>query len=302
MRIVHEWGKYIAVEKNGVERLRYNYQLPDDPAPSAPKPFFHPIRTPEGLEVTAEAPLDHTWHRGLWFTFKFVNGVNYWEERDAVFGRQVTLEPPAIHASDEIEDVVRISGPLEWRDAKGGAEAVRIDEQRVLDIRFAEDDALIVDWHSTLVPREDVTLDRTPYTTWGGYGGVVVRLTQAVQKQRILLANRTETDRPTGQPHPWGAIDAQLDTLQDRYVGFLFLPSPDNRRYPEPMYGTAKPFFNFFGPAPLFHEPLKLAKGEPLRHACRVVILPRRVDASEADGYHREWLRLHEKGSAAEAG
>ncbi|HVK05540.1 MAG TPA: DUF6807 family protein [Armatimonadaceae bacterium] len=295
MRVVHEWGKFVAVEKDGVERIRYNYQLPDDPEPSAPKPFCHPIRTPEGIEITAESPLDHFWHRGLWFTFKFVNGVNYWEERDPVFGRQVTLEPPAVHASAEVESAVRISGPLEWRDNKDGEEKARLFEERTLDIRFGDDGEMFVDWHITLAPREDVVLDRTPYTTWGGYGGVVVRLSQAVHKQRVLLADGTETDRPTGEPHPWAAIDAQLDTRRDRHAAVLFLPSPNNRRYPEPMYGTAKPWFNFFGPAPLFHEPLSLKKGELLRHACRVVILPRRIDASGADGYHREWLRLHAK-------
>ena len=53
MRVIHEWGRFLSIEENGVERLRYQYQMEGDPLPSAPKPFIHPIRTPAGLEMTA---------------------------------------------------------------------------------------------------------------------------------------------------------------------------------------------------------------------------------------------------------
>ena len=43
------------------------------------KPYFHPLRTVEGTTLTAERPADHIWHYGLWFSWKFINGVNYWE-------------------------------------------------------------------------------------------------------------------------------------------------------------------------------------------------------------------------------
>src|SRR5437773_4262742 len=65
-----------------------------------PKPFFHPLHTPAGHCLTLFEPHDHFWHRGLWFTIKFINGENFWEENDA-FGTQRTLLPPAVmHAPD----------------------------------------------------------------------------------------------------------------------------------------------------------------------------------------------------------
>ena len=44
------------------------------------KPFFHPLCLADGTELTALRPADHVWHRALWFSWKFINGLNYWEE------------------------------------------------------------------------------------------------------------------------------------------------------------------------------------------------------------------------------
>ena len=286
LRVFHEPGRHLRVEQNGVERLRYEYQLPGDPSPSAPKPFCHPIRTPGGVEMTALSPGDHPWHRGLWFAWKYVNGVNYWEENQEIVGRQVTLAPPEIESVDT--DAVRWTSEIAWRDdAEKGVERTRLLERRTITCQAVPDGALILDWDVTQTARQEVTLDRTPFTTWGGYGGLFVRMTQRLHAQRIVLAGGTVTQRPTGESYRWGAIEGALE--DGSAAAFVFLPSPQNPRGPEePFYGAARPDWNFFGPAPLFHEPLRLAAGETLRHRYRVLVLPRRVDADEADGYHRE--------------
>ena len=45
------------------------------------KPFVHPLCLPDGRCVTDIRPKDHPWHLGLWFCWKFINGLNYWEPR-----------------------------------------------------------------------------------------------------------------------------------------------------------------------------------------------------------------------------
>ena len=49
-------------------------------------PYFHPLRTVDGRLLTWDRPPDHLWHHGLWFSWKFINKVNYWEI-DAKTGR-----------------------------------------------------------------------------------------------------------------------------------------------------------------------------------------------------------------------
>jgi hypothetical protein len=45
------------------------------------RPNLHPVAAPSGAVLTRDAPDDHPWHHGLWFTIKFVNGENFWEEQ-----------------------------------------------------------------------------------------------------------------------------------------------------------------------------------------------------------------------------
>ena len=44
------------------------------------KPYFHPVALVDGPVLTCLSPRDHPWHRALWFSWKMLNGVNYWEE------------------------------------------------------------------------------------------------------------------------------------------------------------------------------------------------------------------------------
>jgi len=46
-------------------------------AKSEGQPYFHPLRLPDGMETAALRPADHPWHRGLWWSWKYINGVNY---------------------------------------------------------------------------------------------------------------------------------------------------------------------------------------------------------------------------------
>ncbi len=47
--------------------------------PQGIRTFFHPVYSPDGTLLTAEAPKDHPWHLGLWFCWKYINGLNYWK-------------------------------------------------------------------------------------------------------------------------------------------------------------------------------------------------------------------------------
>ena len=51
----------------------------------AAKPCFDPLGLVDGVSLIWKSPPDHPWHHGLWFSWKEINGVNYWEE-DATTG------------------------------------------------------------------------------------------------------------------------------------------------------------------------------------------------------------------------
>jgi len=72
------------------------WQLSFDPAKG--KPFFHPVSVNGGTSLTNFRPEDHPWHYGLWFSWKLINGANYWEENRQTGRAQGTTRwnPPKI--------------------------------------------------------------------------------------------------------------------------------------------------------------------------------------------------------------
>src|SRR3954452_21345526 len=48
--------------------------------PAKGKPFSDPLTTSSGTSLTKVLSPELPWHYGLWFSWKFINGVNYWEE------------------------------------------------------------------------------------------------------------------------------------------------------------------------------------------------------------------------------
>ena len=48
--------------------------------PTKGKTFFNPLTAGNGVSLTNFKPEDHPWHYGFWFSWKYINHVNYWEE------------------------------------------------------------------------------------------------------------------------------------------------------------------------------------------------------------------------------
>lgn len=240
---------------------------------TAPKPFLHPVHTPAGHALSLFEPADHRWHRGLWFAIKFVNGDNFWEERPPFGEQRVSAIPRVTH---DAADDARIEMDLDWITPDGHRVIV---EQREIRAR-ATDDAYVIDWATTLTPDRDVTLDRTPYTTWGGYGGLSFRGTRNWLVDRFLLSDGSVEGRPAGQAGAWCEMSGPIDGGSDLRAGVAMLDHPDNPRHPTPWYAGGPGSGNFINAALLFHEPMALAAGEPLALRYRVLV---HDDAWEVD-------------------
>jgi hypothetical protein len=232
---------------------------------AAPKPFLHPVRTPAGHALSLFEPADHRWHRGLWFTIKFVNGDNFWEENPPFGEQQVSGIPTIAHVSP---DETTVALDLDWV-APGGDRVIA--ERREIRSR-AVDDAFVIDWATTLTPDVDVTLDRTPYTTWGGYGGLSFRGTRNWLVKRFLLPDGPVEGRPAGQRGAWCEMSGPVDGGPNLTAGVAMLDHPDNPRHPTPWYAGGPQTGNFLNAALLFHEPMTLAAGQPLALRYRVLV------------------------------
>jgi hypothetical protein len=266
------------VTVDGTERWRYAYG-------ARRRPFIHPLTTPAGHVLTRDAPDDHPWHHGLWFAIKFVNGENFWEEYDE-YGVVHHVATPKVEHDGPRQSVV---GALEW--IRPDRETVVIREDRRLTFVPIDDDSYAIDLVTTLTPEADVVLDRTPFTTWGGYGGLAFRGRADLHDTRILLADGLVRDRVLGERAPWLDLSGLVGGADgEAAAGIAVFDPVGNPGHPVPWYGSTRAdtygdegWSNFFNAAFLWDGPVAVARHEPLSLRYRVVV---HDGLGEADRLH----------------
>lgn len=129
--------------------------------PTAGKPFYHPLRVPHGPPLTMLNPADHPWHYGLWFSWKYINQANYWEQ-NAETGRAegaTTWTPPHVHTLPDGR--ANITLHLNYVHPSG---RIDLTESRLILIsRVKTDGSYTIDWSSEFTAGPaGALLDRTP--------------------------------------------------------------------------------------------------------------------------------------------
>jgi hypothetical protein len=264
MILTHDVGTSLAIHLPGQKHARLKYVYG-----GKPKPFFHPLCSPHGEVLSMFEPHDHVWHRGLWFTIKFVNGENFWEEttpdktgtQRCVVSSVVVTTPTADSAAFDCKQ--------EW--VRPGGETI-FDETRSWMYQPLRSDAYAIDFRTTLTPRREVLLDRTPFTTWGGYGGLTFRGSRTWQNTKLLFSDSTTSDRPTPQKNvTWCDLSGKVDGGKDLTAGVAIFDRPGNPRHPVPWYGSTGPG-HYFNAAFLFEETMTLQAGQSLSFNYRVLV------------------------------
>ncbi len=249
----------------------------------APRPYVHPLTTPSGAVLSVEAPADHPWHHALWFTVKFVNGENFWEE----YGEFGLLRAVAVRETDD-----SVEADLEWIAPDG--DSVRLRETRTMTPVPIDADAYAIDWTERLSVAADTILDRTPFTTWGGYGGLTLRGAPDWTDTVIRLDDGVARDRALGEPSTWLALDGQV---QGQPVGVTLNSHPDNPRSPSPWYASTRAdtygegWANFVNAAFLWAEPLTLAAGDRLDLRYRVIVHDGEWSTERIQAAYADWVQ-----------
>ena len=236
-----------------------------------PKSYFHPLATVDGEVLTGFEPADHPWHRGLWWSWKFINGLNYWEEDPTSRKSEGDIE--LTHATVEPGDDFSARAELRFSYHPPGQPAVMTEQRRLVIGRPNAAGQFTIDWTSEFTAGDaPVKLDRTlppnqpGGASYGGYAGLSLRFPPGVTGWNFRTSEgATRGSTGNGKSARW------LD-LSGATAGITVFDHPGNIRQPSPWYLYESPQLLFFSPAVLFNEPLELAARQTVKFTYRIVV------------------------------
>lgn len=283
-------GKSIALRRGDAIIWQFRY------GPDQPKPHFHPVALPDGRVVTWDRPPDHVWHHGLWFSWKFIQGVNYWEP-DAATGKVPgRTEWRNVEFTTRPDLSARIEMDLSYRADDGPAV---LAEKRAIAISAPDAHGTYhFDWTSAFTAgAKDVILDRTPLEgepggqPWGGYAGLSIRLAEGLKDRR---ADTTEGPLEFNEDSRSRSRARALDyhgLIGGKPVGVAICDHPDNLKHPSPWYVIRDDPMSYFSPAVLCYGPHTLPAGQSFTLRYRVIIHEGRWDSKRLEREYNEFVK-----------
>ncbi|BCW57812.1 PmoA family protein [Arthrobacter sp. StoSoilB20] len=278
----------------------YTYRPTDDQYES-PRPYFHPLTTLEGDEVTISRPWDHVWHKGLSWALPNVGEHNFWG--GATYTRETgysNLDNNGAmnHEAFTSIEVTGIEGggagitaaeTLLWTAqpavtaqpdesaaaSKTEAGSPLIREQRRFAIQLLPaGNAWTILFESTMENVSGAEIGIGSPTTEGrdnaGYGGLFWRGPRSFTGGEFRSENGTGGDEFMGTRSPWIAFTGQHD-VTCRKSSILFVEDQANPGASNQWFARSS-MFACLGSAPFFSEVVPLKEGQPLTYRYAVVI------------------------------
>jgi hypothetical protein len=247
------------------------------------KPYFHPLSSLDGNALTWLHPEDHPWHRALWFSWKTINALNYWEEdKTTVTAVHVTAAPDF----SAMIDMTLSYHPPDKEEVLCEKRLIQVSAPR-------KDGSYRIDWRSGFTATSaDVLLDRTPIAGEpggagaGGYAGLSLRLAKETRGWTLADSEGRLDLAIHGTKSAW--VDAS-GSLGGKTYGLCVFDHPSNARYPSAWYINKE--MPFFSPAFLFDKPYALEKGRELSVKYRILIHSGATDKTDLDKEAKEFAK-----------
>jgi len=261
---------------------RFNADLARDS-----KPYFDPLAVAGGPSLTLPRPADHPWHLGHWFSWKLINGVNYWEEDKRGRAAGITeWDAPTADLRPDFSAAFTLNLRYRPRPTKKDATPppAVLAEHRVITVSApAADGSYRIDWTQKFTALADARLDRTPVsgeprgTSWGGYAGLSVRLSNSLKNVTTIASTigRTRYDNRRRMDVFGAPAVEQSGEIDGRAYGLAVLAHPSTARSGD-WYLIEQRNFTYTNAATLLKGPLTLRKGETLTLRHRVIVHPDR--------------------------
>ncbi len=235
--------------------------------PKFGKPFFNPVGVVGGPSLANFKPQDHPWHYGLWFSWKYINGANYWEEDRATGKAEGATHWSTPTIETQPDGRAKIHLELTYQHPSG-----RIDVTEQRDLEISAPDATgsyTIDWKAVFkIGAAGALFDRTAMPgepngkVNGGYAGLSVRLAPPPLKMEMVSAQGPIDKFENGRARPNSPAVAANFSEGEKPVGAIAIFSDEkNAGSQVPWYLINSADFRFACAAILAPKPIKLDPG-----------------------------------------
>jgi len=273
------------------------WQFSFDPAKG--KPFFHPLTAGNGVSLTNFKPSDHPWHYGFWFSWKYINHVNYWEEDRATGKAEGATRWTVPKIETHPDGSATIQFNVNYINPSNNV--VDMAEKRELKISAPKSDgSYTIDWSAKFKAGKDgAILDRTPMPNEpngkvnGGYAGLGLRMASAPLTMSVLCTTGAVTHFESDRARPNAAAVGCNFSDGTNFVGAIAIFSdPKNAGENAPWYLINSDTMRFACAAILAPKILTLVPGEKMDLNYRIAIQPQAwtVDSLRMD--YAGWQKM----------
>ena len=274
----HDEGKTLTAKYGDQVLWSFNY------ATDLPKPFFHPVALCDGTVLTWNKPPDHPWHHALWFAWKFLNGVNYWEPTSQTGKPDGATEWSDVQIKTDGNGEARIQMHLTYRPQGGD---VVLEEDRIVTVSAPDEHGdYHFDWMCTFIAGgKEVVLDRTPLPNepggevYGGYAGLSVRFSEKLANRQAASTQGAVEFGPEQRYRGKASAMDYNGEIGGRAAGIAICDHPDNLNHPSPWYVIRSNEMSYYSPAVICYGPYTLKAGEHVTLRYRVLVHSQRWDS-----------------------
>ena len=235
------------------------------------KPYFHPLTLAGSPPLTDLRPADHPWHRAVWFSWKFINGVLYWEEDPKTGKAPGETELLAVRTTARDDSSARFDLALSYHPP--GKPPVLTEDRTVEVSPPAADGAYSIDWAARFTAGDtDVALDRTPIrgepkgVDYGGYAGLSFRLAPSLRNWKF--ADGEGSIEGIWKRDRWMSFGGPIENRKAATI--VVLDHPESFRHPTPWYIVRG--MPYFSPAVLYQSPYTLSARRSITLKYRILL------------------------------
>lgn len=248
--------------------------------PSKGKTYFDPLSV-NGRALTNFKPEDHPWHYGLWFSWKYINKANYWEENRQTGKAEGVTRWTTPDIETQLDGSATIKFRVSYTHPSGRVDLTENRELKVSAVKA--DGSYAIEWLSDFVAgKEGAVLDRTPMPgepdgkVNGGYAGLGLRMAAPPLTFSALCSTGAVSRFVNDRARPFApAVAFNFGKDGADVGGIAIFSDPANAGENAPWYIVNSKDMRFACAAILAPKVLTLKPDEELKLHYRIAVSPK---------------------------